>query len=144
TRGRLLRRAKKGYWLVEAGAMKITLPKKDISPAPSSDGGASSDDRASSSQGRTISYRHEASGGAVFTLDVRGKRLDEALDAAARQLDEAILANLREFYILHGKGEGILQQGIHNLLREYEEVDTFDFTRPEEGGTGKTYVKLRV
>ncbi|MFO7849057.1 MAG: MutS2/Smr-associated SH3 domain-containing protein, partial [Spirochaetia bacterium] len=76
TRGRLLRRAKKGYWLVEAGAMKITLPKKDISPAPYSDGGASSDDRASSSQGRTISYRHEASGGAVFTLDVRGKRLD--------------------------------------------------------------------
>ncbi|MFP4619530.1 MAG: endonuclease MutS2 [Spirochaetaceae bacterium] len=144
TRGRLLRRAKKGHWLVEAGVMKITLPEKDIIPAPSA--GSSSGRRHSSPDNRdySVSYEHHSSGAAVFTLDVRGKRLEDALDAATRQIDEALLANLREFYILHGKGEGILQQGIHKLLAEYEEVETFDFTRPEEGGTGKTYVKLKL
>ena len=79
----------------------------------------------------------------MFTLDVRGKRLDDALEAVTKQIDEAVLAGLREFYILHGKGEGILQQGVHRLLRGSSQVEHFDFTRPEEGGTGKTFVKLR-
>lgn len=136
-RGTLLRRAKKGYWVVEIGAIKVTMPEKDLGPAPE---GADSGGDA----GKSIIYDRESESSAVFNLDVRGRRLDEALDAVSRQIDEALLSGLREFYILHGKGEGVLQNGIHNLLRGYKEVEHFDFSRPEEGGTGKTFVRLKA
>lgn len=140
-RGRVLRKAKKGHWLVEVGAMKVTLPEKDIQPVATNGGGAGS--AAKKNQDFSVSYDREGGSGAAFTLDVRGMRLDEALDATSRQIDEALLAGLREFYILHGKGEGVLQEGIHNLLRGYSQIDEFNFTRPEEGGAGKTYVRLQ-
>lgn len=150
-RGTLLRKAKKGQWVVEVGAMKITLSEKEISPAqtsrdkskPGGGGSGRSFSDAGTNGTASVSFEREEGSSAEFTLDVRGKRLDDALDAVTKQLDEAVLAELREFYILHGKGEGILQQGVHNLLRGYPHVEHFDFTRPEEGGTGKTYVKLR-
>ncbi len=144
-KGRLLRRAQGGQWLVEVGAMKVTLPEKDISAAhPGAEPKASSGGRPAGGTDFEVSYDRESSGGAAFNLDVRGKRLDEALEAVERQIDEAILSSLREFYIIHGKGEGVLQQGIHRLLRDNSQVEEFAFTRPEEGGAGKTYVRIKV
>ena len=135
-RGTLIRQAKKGYWLVEVGAMKITLPESDLTPV----------DTRQPSTDKQVGYGYSAevaSSPAVFTLDVRGKRLDEALDEVNRQIDNALLANLYEFEIIHGKGEGVLQTGIRNLLHDSPRVEEYSFARPEHGGTGKTVVKLK-
>ena len=135
-RGTILRKAKKGHWLVEVGAMKITIAETDLSPA---------DPQTHSAHSRPqYGYTSETSSEpAVFSLDVRGERLDQALDMVNRQIDNALLANLNEFEIIHGKGEGVLQTGIQSLLRESARVEEFSFARPEHGGTGKTIVKLK-
>jgi DNA mismatch repair protein MutS2 len=78
----------------------------------------------------------------LFTLDLRGLRLEEALNALESQIDRAILDNLQEFSVIHGLGEGILQRGVKKYLRKRPEVQEFFHPRPEEGGYGKTVVKL--
>jgi DNA mismatch repair protein MutS2 len=81
---------------------------------------------------------------AVPELDVRGMRLSEALDTVARQIDEASLAHMDVFSIIHGTGEGILGQGIHALLKSHPAVADYYFARPEDGGFGKTWVHLKA
>jgi DNA mismatch repair protein MutS2 len=78
----------------------------------------------------------------VFSLDLRGFRLEEARQAVEKQLDRALLAGLQEFSIVHGLGEGVLQKGVQDYLRERKEVRKFFFSHPEEGGFGKTVVQL--
>jgi len=135
-RGTIIREAKRGHWLVEVGAMKITLPEKELTPI----GTSKETKKSTPTYGYTSESSHDP---AVFSLDVRGERLDEALERVKRQIDNAVLANLYEFEIIHGKGEGILQTGIQRLLQESPRVEDFYFSRPEQGGTGKTIVKLR-
>ena len=81
---------------------------------------------------------------AVFELNVRGFRLPNALRSVEKQLDAALVQGITSFTILHGKGHGILQQGIHDYLKMSPYVKDYYFTRPEEGGTGKTVVILKV
>jgi DNA mismatch repair protein MutS2 len=70
-------------------------------------------------------------------------RLEEALDALRRQIDAAVLAGMREFAVIHGKGEGILQKGVHEYLRNENAVADYYFSRPELGGFGRTEVVLK-
>jgi len=76
-------------------------------------------------------------------LDVRGKRGDEALELVRKYIDEAILLNVREFRILHGKGYGILRQIIHDYLRTVNEISQFNDEHIERGGHGVTVVILK-
>jgi len=55
-----------------------------------------------------------------------------------------LVQGLTSFTILHGKGHGILQQGIHDYLKMSPHVKEYYFARPEEGGSGKTVVILKV
>jgi DNA mismatch repair protein MutS2 len=70
-------------------------------------------------------------------------RLEEALEALRHQIDAAVLAGLHEFAVVHGKGEGILQKGVHEYLRGENAVADYYFSRPEMGGFGRTEVILK-
>ncbi len=50
-----------------------------------------------------------------LTLDLRGKRADEAHALLQKYIDDAILLNIPEVRILHGKGNGVLRQ----VTRDY-------------------------
>ena len=78
-----------------------------------------------------------------LTLDVRGKRAEEALDAVAKYLDEAKLLSIKEVSILHGKGNGILRRLIREFLSHDHEVAHFADASLETGGAGITRVQLR-
>ena len=86
-----------------------------------------------------------SSGGetAKIELDLRGMRAEEALGALRKQMDLALMQGLAEFGIIHGKGEGILQQAVWDYLRASPQVAEYAFARPEAGGTGKTLVILK-
>lgn len=77
------------------------------------------------------------------TLDLRGKRAEEALDLLHRFLDDALLLSEKEVRILHGKGYGILMQLIREQLQASRDVRTFHPERLELGGEGITVVELR-
>ncbi len=132
-RGRVIRRAKKGYWLVEAGSLRIAVPETELQPCR---------EESSAVPSVTVDVSAGSSAKAVFELDLRGYRLAEALRAVEAQLEAASLASLSLFSIIHGTGEGVLGKGIHELLRNHPAVKDYYFARPEEGGFGKTVVHL--
>ena len=78
-----------------------------------------------------------------LTLDVRGKRAEEALDIVDKYLDEAKLLSIKEVSILHGKGNGILRKLIREKLSHMHEVERFCDASLETGGTGITRVYFR-
>ncbi len=78
-----------------------------------------------------------------LTIDVRGKRAEEALGEVKKYIDEALLLNVAEVTILHGKGDGILLKVIRDYLKEVPEVKHFEDEKLELGGHGVTIVKFR-
>ncbi len=76
------------------------------------------------------------------TIDLRGKRADEALSETERFIDDAILLNVSEIKILHGKGNGILRQLIRKQLSNNGNVSKFFDEKIEFGGDGITVVQL--
>lgn len=76
-------------------------------------------------------------------LDVRGKRVEEALPMVEQFIDTAILLGQAEVKILHGKGEGILRKAIREKLKTYPQVASLADEHVEQGGAGITVVVLK-
>lgn len=75
-------------------------------------------------------------------LDVRGFRGDEAIESVAAFIDTAILSGYSNLRILHGTGNGILQQLIRNYLKKVSAVKSFREEDVQLGGAGITVVEL--
>ena len=136
-RGVILRADKKNpagnTWIVEIGSLKISFPEKDLVPAAPAKTGMKP----------LITALDIAAPAAAIELKLLGMRLPEAIDALRRQIDAAVLSGLREFSVVHGKGDGILQKGVHDYLKNDPAVADYFFSRPEQGGFGRTEVVLR-
>ena len=70
-------------------------------------------------------------------------RVDEAISAVQHYIDDAILLSVNEVSILHGKGNGVLRQIVHDYLRKTPEVKSFADEALERGGHGITVVYFR-
>ena len=77
------------------------------------------------------------------TLDLRGKRVNEAIELIDKHIDEAQLLSEHEIRLLHGTGYGILKTAIREYLRKNLNVREFHPERLELGGEGITVVELR-
>jgi len=77
-----------------------------------------------------------------LTLDLRGKRADEAFMELQRFIDDAVLISIREVRILHGKGTGALRDVTRNYLKGRSEVKSYQDEALERGGAGVTVVSL--
>ncbi len=75
-------------------------------------------------------------------IDLRGQRADEARQAITQFLDEASSAGLHELEIVHGKGNGVLKNIVHDHLSQRKEVKSFDLAPEDQGGHGCTLVEL--
>jgi len=76
------------------------------------------------------------------TLDLRGYRVEEALDAVENYLDKASLANLTPVYIIHGHGTGALKQAVRDFLKDSPYVAKFRPGEDSEGGDGVCVVDI--
>lgn len=123
-------------WIVEIGSLKISFPEKDL--RIQSGTGKKTKPRA---PGWTADIAPQSD--FRIELNLRGMRLEEALEALRRQIDSAVIAGLREFSVVHGKGDGILQKGVHDYLKAQNVVADYFFSRPEAGGFGRTEVILK-
>ena len=76
-------------------------------------------------------------------IDIRGKRVDEALSEIPRFIDDAIATNLNRVEIVHGKGTGALRSAVHEYLDGTPEISHFEDAPYNEGGPGVTYAFLK-
>jgi DNA mismatch repair protein MutS2 len=75
-----------------------------------------------------------------MTLDLRGKRVDEAISLLQKYIDDAVMLSIQEVSILHGKGNGVLRQITRDYLRSVKEVKSAKDAHIEHGGSGITVV----
>ncbi len=78
----------------------------------------------------------------INKLDIRGMRIEEALETVQDFVDRALMSNADNLRILHGKGTGVLREAVKSKLREYEAVKAIKHPEEEFGGNGVTIVQL--
>ena len=77
------------------------------------------------------------------SVDVRGKNLEDAVMDVEKYIDDAYISGLNDVTIIHGRGEGILRKGIHDMLKRHKNVKEFRIGGFNEGGDGVTVIKLK-
>lgn len=77
------------------------------------------------------------------TLDVRGRRFEEASALVRAFLDDCCTCGLTRVTIIHGKGSGSLQRATKETLEEHPHVAAFHFSAVDAGGTGSTVAELK-
>ena len=75
-------------------------------------------------------------------LDIRGQRLNDALDIVTHYIDDAIMLGIGEVRIIHGKGTGVLHQEIQKYLRTIPGISKVSDEDVRIGGSGVTIVTL--
>ena len=83
-------------------------------------------------------------------LDIRGLRVDEALEILIAYIDDALMVNAEQVSILHGTGTGALKQVVRDYLAERQKSMrrlksgdiVFHDGDPDRGGAGITIVEL--
>lgn len=73
-------------------------------------------------------------------IDVRGERVNEAMETVMRFVDDAIMLDMPSVRIIHGKGTGALREELQKFLRTVPGVATVKDEQLQYGGTGVTIV----
>ena len=73
-------------------------------------------------------------------LDVRGERLNDAVEKVTRYVDDAIMLNVSSVRIIHGKGTGVLRDELQKLIRTMPGVASAKDEHIQFGGSGVTVV----
>lgn len=76
------------------------------------------------------------------SLDLRGFRVEEALDELEAYLDKASLVNLTPVFIIHGHGTGALKSAVRDFLSTSPYVAKYRVGENAEGGDGVSVVDI--
>lgn len=131
-RGTLVEKVNDQEWVVQMGIIKMKIDVEDLSPIA----------EAQEAKQQVIVKSARASH-VSSELDLRGKRYEEAMKDLELYLDAAILANYPRVTIIHGRGTGAIQQGVHKVLRSHRSVSSFEFAPMNTGGNGATIVTFK-
>ena len=75
-------------------------------------------------------------------IDIRGMRVDEAVQAVTYFIDDALQFNAKRVRILHGTGTGALRQYVRRYLNTVPGVKSYRDEHVQFGGAGITIVDL--
>ena len=75
-------------------------------------------------------------------IDVRGARLNDAIETVTRYVDDAIMLGVPSVRIIHGKGTGVLRDELQKLIRTMNGVASVRDEHIQFGGTGVTIVNF--
>ncbi len=77
------------------------------------------------------------------SVNVIGKNLDEAADIVEKYIDDAFMAGLENVTVIHGRGAGILREGLAKVLKKNKHVQSIRKGGYHEGGDGATIVTIK-
>ena len=77
------------------------------------------------------------------SINVMGKNLEDALADVEKYLDDVYMAGLDMVSIIHGRGGGILKDGIRQMLKRKKYVDSYGAASYNDGGEGVTIVRMK-
>jgi DNA mismatch repair protein MutS2 len=122
---------------LEAGGMRVSVPLEDLvealtpEPALARVGGGNVD-AIRLGRARTV----------PSSLDLRGARVEEALSALDRYLEDGSLAGLDRVTVIHGLGTGALRDAVRSAAAAHPLVKAVRAGERGEGGDGATIVSL--
>jgi DNA mismatch repair protein MutS2 len=136
---------------IEVGGMRITVPVEDLEPATGGDGDTQRPGQSIGARAQSGYRAPEASSSAsrlqfdrartvASSLDLRGAKVEEALEVLDRYLDDASLAGLDQATIIHGMGTGALRDAVREHAGGHPLVKSWRAGGRGEGGDGATIV----
>jgi DNA mismatch repair protein MutS2 len=136
---------------VQMGSMRFRVSVDNIEriskrQAAAEAGGRSSATAAGASHAGTrpavVLPRYEDRPEVASQLDMRGWRVEAALEELETYLNDAAMSGMSSVRILHGKGSGALRAAVREKLTHHPLVKSFASAPPQDGGDGVTIVKL--
>jgi DNA mismatch repair protein MutS2 len=131
---------------LEAGALRVAVDVDDLVPVRSGPSGEAASDPSSdvaavgSQNASVVALRAQRARAVASSLDLRGARVEEALIALERYLDDAGLAGLPSATIIHGSGTGALRDAVRQSAGRHPLVSAVRPGERGEGGEGATIV----
>lgn len=124
--------------VVQLGLLKVEVPRREVTLVKASVGQGARDPAAGPAAEPlpTGTFPRE--------LNVRGARVEGALEAIRDYVREAHALRLESVRIVHGKGTGALRDAVRQYLRGEKLVSRFEDAVPYEGGHGVTVAYLRA
>ncbi|HIG72322.1 MAG TPA: hypothetical protein EYG46_03475 [Myxococcales bacterium] len=81
--------------------------------------------------------------GGTQTCDLRGRRVDEALDELKTALDQGLRDSNEQLHVIHGMGTGALRTAVREFFTASPHIVSHRIGERGEGGTGVTIAVLR-
>jgi DNA mismatch repair protein MutS2 len=127
--------------VVEVSGLRMEVPLHELTllESPEEAARTSAEQKARSREKGWSGPRPEVG----YEIDLRGLRVDEVELELGRSLDGALLNDLNEVRIIHGKGTGAVKHRVQELLERDGRVQSFRGGRPGEGGAGVTVAVFR-
>jgi len=125
-----------GRVTLETDDARLVVPADDVEVVPEPIRGPAPRDVAADE------LRRRAASSIAPRLDLRGERVEAAIEQLTAYLDQALLAGLEEAVVVHGAGTGALRRAIREFLAEHPRVRGTRPGRREEGGDGTTVAEL--
>lgn len=129
----------KGNLMINIGALKVKARLQDLMLINE---GKDRKPQAKSSS-KYGSLLRSKSSSVSASINVMGKNLEDALADVEKYLDDVYMAGLDMVSIIHGRGGGILKDGIRQMLKRKKYVDSFGAASYNDGGEGVTIVRMK-
>ena len=127
----------KGEVMVLIGALKLSANVKDLMLINEGK------DRKPPARKAVVKMSSNKSRTVSASINLVGKNLEEALAEAEKYIDDVYIAGLEKATIIHGRGEGILKNGIRDMLKHNKLVKSYQAGAYNEGGEGVTVVTMK-
>ena len=129
----------KGNLMINIGALKVKARLQDLMLINE---GKDRKPQAKSSS-KYGSLLRSKSSSVSASINVMGKNLEDALADVEKYLDDVYMAGLDMVSIIHGRGGGILKDGIRQMLNRKKYVDSYGAASYNDGGEGVTIVRMK-
>lgn len=129
----------KGNLMINIGALKVKARLQDLMLINE---GKDRKPQAKSSS-KYGSLLRSKSSSVSASINVMGKNLEDALADVEKYLDDVYMAGLDMVSIIHGRGGGILKDGIRQMLKRKKYVDSYGAASYNDGGEGVTVVRMK-